>query len=130
VRTTKRNARLARRLYRLCLVDGLLDESRARLVVKRILELHRHDSVGILSHFQRLVRLDRDSHTAHIESAVPLPADLRAQLEADITRVFGHGVEAEFTENRDLIAGVRMRLGSHVYDGSVRGRLAAIEAGL
>jgi F-type H+-transporting ATPase subunit delta len=65
-----------------------------------------------------------------VESAVPLPADVRARLEADITQRFGRGVDAEFTENTDLIAGVRMRVGSRVYDGSVRGRLAAIEAEL
>jgi F-type H+-transporting ATPase subunit delta len=130
MRTTKRNARVARRLYRACLVDGLLDESRARFVVRRVLESRRHDSVGILGHFQRLVRLDRDRHTAHVESAVPLPADLRTRLEADIAQWFGRGVDAEFSENSDLIGGVRMRVGSHVYDGSVRGRLAAIEAGL
>jgi F-type H+-transporting ATPase subunit delta len=130
MRTTKRNKREARRLYRLCLVDGLLDESLARFVVQRTLEAGRHDGVGILGHFQRLVRLDRDRHTAHIESAIPLPADLRAQYEADVTRWFGRGVDAEFTENIDLIGGVRMRVGSHIYDGSVRGRLAAIEAAL
>jgi F-type H+-transporting ATPase subunit delta len=55
---------------------------------------------------------------------------VRAQLEADITRWFGRGIDAEFTQNSDLIAGVRMRLGSHIYDGTVRGRLAAIEADL
>src|SRR5262245_32072483 len=121
---------MARRLYQLCLVDGLLDESRARLVVNRVLESRRHHSVGILEHFRRLVRLDRERHTAHVESAVPLPADVQAQLEADITRWFGRGVDAEFTQNSDLIAGVRMRVGSHIYDGTVRGRLAAIEAGL
>jgi F-type H+-transporting ATPase subunit delta len=130
MRTTKRNTREARRLYRLCVVDGLLDESRARIVVQRVLDSRRHDGVGILSHFQRLVRLDRDRHTAHVESAVRLPEDLRARLEADILQWFGRGVDAEFTENRDLIAGVRVRVGSHVYDSSVRGRLAAIEAGL
>lgn len=130
MRTTKRNKREARRLYRLCLVDSLLDESLARFVVQRTLESGRHEGVGILGHFQRLVRLDRDRHTAHIESAVPLPADLRAQFEADVTRWFGRGVDAEFTENIDLIGGVRMRVGSHIYDGSVRGRLAAIEAAL
>ena len=130
MRTTKRNRREARRLYRLCLVDGLLDESRARFVVQRVLDSRRHDSVGILGHFQRLVRLDRDLHTAHVESAVPLPTDLRARLEADILQWFGRGVDAEFTENRELIAGVRMRVGSHIYDSSVRGRLAAIEESL
>jgi F-type H+-transporting ATPase subunit delta len=111
-------------------VDGLLDESRARLVVQRVIDASRHDGVGILSYFQRLVRLDRDRHTAHVESAVPLPDDLRARLETDIRQWFGRGVETEFTENSNLIAGVRMRVGSHVYDSSVRGRLAAIEAGL
>ena len=130
MRTTKRNARVARRLFRLCRVDGLLDESRARLVVRRILESGQHDALGIIGHFQRLVRLDRDSHTAHVESAVPLSADLRGQIEAEIAQWFGRGMEAEFSENRDLIGGVRMRVGSHIYDGSVRGRLAAIEASL
>jgi F-type H+-transporting ATPase subunit delta len=130
MRTTKRNKREARRLYRLCLVDGLLDESRARFVVQRTLDSGRHDVVGILGQFQRLVRLDCDRHTAHVESAVPLPAEVRAQLEADITRSFGRGVDAEFTENSELIGGVRMRVGSQIYDGSVRGRLAAIEAAL
>jgi F-type H+-transporting ATPase subunit delta len=130
VRTTKRNTRIARRLYRLCLVDGLLDESRARLVVRRVVDSQQHDGVGILGHFARLVRLDRERHTARVESAVPLPAELRAKLEADIAESFGPGVDAEFTENRDLIAGVRMRVGSYIYDSSVRGRLSAIEESL
>ena len=130
MRITKRNKREAWRLCRMCHVDGLLDESRARLAAKRMIESKRHDTVGILSHFLRLLRIDRDEHTAHVESAVPLPADLRAQLETDITRWFGPGVYAEFTENSDLIGGVSMRVGSHIYDGSVRGRLAAIEASL
>ena len=130
MRTTKRNAREARRLYRLCVVDGLLDESRARLVVHRVIDANRHDGMGILGYFQRLVRLDRDRHTAHVESAVPLPDDLRTRLEADIRQWFGRGVDTEVTENNTLIAGVRMRVGSHVYDSSVRGRLEAIEAGL
>lgn len=130
MRTTKRNARVARRLFRLCRVDGLLDESRARVVVQRILGSGQHDALGIIGHFQRLVRLDRDSHTAHVESAVPLSADLRGQIEAEIAQWFGRGMEAEFSENRDLIGGVRMRVGSHIFDGSVRGRLAAIEAAL
>jgi len=130
MRTTKRNKRDARRMYRLCLADGLLDESRARLVVQQTIASGRHDAVGVLGHFLRLVRLDRDNHTAHVESAVSLPPDIRAQLEADVVQWFGRGVSAEFSENSDLIGGVRMRVGSHIYDGSVRGRLAAIEASL
>jgi F-type H+-transporting ATPase subunit delta len=111
-------------------VDGLLDESRARLVVQYIVGARRRGTIGILSHFQRLVRMDLDRHTAHVESAVALPEDLRAAVEAGVTQVFGPGVTADFTQNAGLIGGMRLRVGSQVYDGSVRGRLAAIEARL
>ena len=130
MRTTRRNARVARMLYRLCLVDGLLDESRARLVVRRMVEARRRRSLAILSHFQRLVRLDGERHTAHVESAAPLADDLRAVLTSGIVGLYGPGVETVFDENRDLIGGIRVRVGSHVFDGSVRGRLAAIAARL
>jgi F-type H+-transporting ATPase subunit delta len=130
MRTTRRHARTARQLYRLCLVDGLLDEARARLVVEHIVGARRRGTIGILSHFQRLVRMDLDRHTAHVESAVALPDDLRAAVAAGVTQAFGAGVTADFTQNAALIGGMRLRVGSQVYDGSVRGRLAAIAARL
>jgi F-type H+-transporting ATPase subunit delta len=111
-------------------VDGLLDESRAHVVVHRIVKARRRGGVSVLSQFRRLVTLDVDRHTAHVESAVRLPDDLRARVEADVATSFGRGVTAEFRENAELIAGMRLRVGSRVYDGSVQGRLAAIAARL
>jgi F-type H+-transporting ATPase subunit delta len=130
VRATRRDARAARKLYRLCLVDGLLDESRVRTVVRRIIEGSRRGGLGALAHFQRLVRMDGERHTAQVESAVALPEDLRASVQAGVSRTFGPGVTASFTENAALIGGMRLRVGSEVYDGSVRARLAAIESRL
>jgi F-type H+-transporting ATPase subunit delta len=131
MRMTKRGGtRAARRLYRLCLVDGGLDESRVRRVVRRIVESRRRGMAAVLTRFERLVRIDLDRHTAHVESAVPVSAELRARLEADIERRFGRGMHAAFSENAGLIGGLRMRVGSHVYDDTVRGRLDAIETRL
>ena len=84
----------------------------------------------MLAHFQRLVRMDRDRHTALVESAVSLPDDLRVGVVTDVTRMFGPGIETSFTENAALIGGMRLKVGSDVYDGSVRARLASIEARL
>ena len=61
MRSMKQLRRDARQLFRLCLADGVLDEDRVRLVVKRVVEEKRRGYLGILSRFQRLVRLDRDS---------------------------------------------------------------------
>ncbi len=61
-------------------------------------------------------------------SAVPLPADLRAQIEAGVARLYGPGIVTTFAEDPALLGGVRVTVGSDVYDGTVRGGLAALEA--
>jgi F-type H+-transporting ATPase subunit delta len=122
--------RAARQLYRLCIVNGQLDEARVRAVATRAAQSGKRGSLGVLAAFQRMVRLDRESHHASIESAAPLAADLRSDLQANLTRLYGAGLETSFTENPALIGGLRVRVGSDVYDGSVRARLAAIDAGL
>lgn len=127
MKTTRRTRRDARRLFRACLKDGLLDEARARVVLTRVAGARRRGSMPLLSHFHRLVGLDQARHRAVVESATPLPADFRAVVEADVTRLYGPGVHTSFTENPALIAGLRVQVGSDVYDGSVRRALADLE---
>jgi F-type H+-transporting ATPase subunit delta len=127
---TRQARRTARRLYKDCVVDALLDEGRARQVALRIIEARRRRGLAILSHFERLVRLDASRHTATIESASPMPDDLIAQINANLTRVHGPGLKTAFVHNPALIGGMSVKVGSTVYDGSIRGRLAALEASL
>ena len=127
MKTTKQTRREARQLFRLCLVDGRLDEGRTRLVVSRVMEAHRRDCIALLSHFRRLVRLERARYTARIESAVPLPDELRERIQAGLERSYGPGVIASFAHDPALIGGMRIKVGSDVFDGSVRAGLAALE---
>jgi F-type H+-transporting ATPase subunit delta len=130
MRTTKRTKRRARQLFRLCLVNGVLDEGRVRQVAQWIASSGRRGALAILSDFQRLVRLDRDRYTAVVESATPLSGTLRDTIRADLARVYGPGLVTSFEQNPELIGGMRIKVGSDVYDGSVRTRLAALEARL
>ena len=120
----------ARQLFQLCRVDGRLDEARARNVAALAARSGRRGSLAVLADFQRMVRLERDRHRAVVESATPLPDDLRAEVTANLARLYGTGLETSFTENPALIGGMRIRVGSDVYDGSVRARLASISDGL
>ncbi len=129
MKTTRQIKREAKRLFRLCLVNGLLDEGRTRKVVQKIIDDKRRGGLALLSHFQRLVRLDFARHNAKVESAVSLPADLRARIEAGLARTYGPGISASFAQNPELIGGMRIKVGSDVYDGSVRARLAELEKG-
>jgi F-type H+-transporting ATPase subunit delta len=127
MKTTRRTRRDARRLFRACLKGGLLDEARARIVVTRVAGARRRGSLALLSHFRRLVSLDRARHSALVQSATALPPDFRAELEAGLARTYGPGVSTSFVEDPALIAGMRVQVGSDVYDGSVRAALAALE---
>ncbi len=111
----------------MCVVNGLLDEVRARTVVTRLAAARRRGSLGVLAHFYRLVRLDRASHTGVVESAAPLPPDVSGSVEAGVLRTYGPGIDLSFAENAALIGGMRVKVGSDVYDGSVRAALAKLE---
>jgi len=130
MRANKRATRTARALFRLCLVDGTLDQSRVRLVTRRLTESGRRGVFPILSGFQRLVRLDRDRHAALVESAVPLSPAAKAEVERELSRAYGARLVTSFVEDPTLIGGMRIKVGSRLIDGSVRARLAALEARL
>jgi len=127
MKATRQARREAKELFRLCLVNGLLDEARARQTVRQLIEIKPRGYLGTLSAFRRLVTLDAEEHTAKIESSAPLPPELQAQLKASLTGAYGPGLNTSFADNPALIGGVRIRVGSDVYDGTVKGRLAALE---
>ncbi len=127
MKTTRQIKREAKRLFRFCLVNGLLDETRTRQAVQRIIDAKRRGGLALLSHFQRLVKLDSARHTAKVESAIPLPGDLRASVQTGLARTYGPGISTSFAHNPELIGGMRIKVGSDVYDGSVRARLAELE---
>jgi F-type H+-transporting ATPase subunit delta len=124
----KRQAkRKAKQLFRFCLVENELDENRVRQVVRHTISAGYRDCPAILAQFLRLVRLDRTAHSATIESATPLPADLQTAIERDLLRQYGPGLTTAFYDRPSLIGGVRILVGRDLYDGSVLARLSALE---
>ncbi len=127
MKITKRAQREAKELFRACHVDGSLDEGRVREAMRRLLESKPRGYLAIASHFHRLVKLELEERTARIESAVPLPPDLQATIQAGLSRLYGPGLQISFGQKPALIGGLRIKVGSDVYDGSVRARLAALQ---
>src|SRR5215468_10684426 len=107
MKTTKRTRQVARRLFRACLVGGRLDEGRVRQAVRRVAAARRRGSLPLLSHFRRLVKLERALHEAVVETATPISPELRSSVETTLTRSYGPGVSLAFIENAALIAGMR-----------------------
>ena len=76
--------------------------------------------------FQSAVLVEYERHAAKIESAMPLPADLRSRVQLGLENMYGPGLTALFTQSPLLIGGMRIKVGSDVYDNSVRSALAAL----
>ena len=127
MKANRRSRRLARQLFQLCLVGGKLDSGRVRQVAKRLADGSERNSLAVMSAFQRMVRLDHAKHTAVIESAEPLSDEVRRDVEAQLTRLHGADLGISVAIIPALIGGMRISVGSSVYDGSVRGRLNALE---
>ena len=127
MKISKQARRDAKQLFNCCRVNGLLDENRVRQTVGAVIAKKPRGFVAILSHFQRLVKLDLDRRTARIESAVAVTDAMKSSVTASLARRYGAGLDISFGVNPELIGGLRVKVGSDVFDGSVQGRLAALE---
>ncbi|HHY87211.1 MAG TPA: F0F1 ATP synthase subunit delta [Verrucomicrobia bacterium] len=127
MKISKQARRDAKELFRSSFVNGVLDPDRVRQIVAKVAEAKPRGYVGILTHYHRLVKLELERRTAVVESAVPLGGDLRAGVTQQLTKLYGQGLSIAFAENPALLGGLRIKVGSDVYDGSVRARLNALQ---
>jgi F-type H+-transporting ATPase subunit delta len=127
VKISKQARREAKSLFRAAQSNGVLDENRARQVVDAVLAAKPRAYVAILTHFQRLIKLDIDRRSARIESVIALDDAQQSGVKSALTRRYGAGLTFTFAQNPALIGGMRIKVGSDVYDGSIQSRLAQLQ---
>jgi len=126
MKISKQARRDGKTLFNTCRVNGLLDENRVRQTVSAVIAQKPRGYVGILEHFQRLVKLDIERRDARVESAAPLTEELTTSVKAELAWRYGQNLNVSFAVNKDLIGGLRVKVGSDVFDGTVRARLDAL----
>ena len=82
-KTIKQSKREARHLFRLCLVNGELDDAFVRQVLEHVIRSKRHGYLALATQFERLVRLERQRH-----SASQLRADLQTEVTTSLARLY------------------------------------------
>jgi F-type H+-transporting ATPase subunit delta len=78
--------------------------------------------------YRRLLQEQLGIRQAEIVTARELGVAERSALVAEIGRLAGARVEASFKLDAAILGGAVVRIGSTVYDGSVRGRLDRLKA--
>ena len=114
----------AQNMFKLCLdSEGRIDAARLSAMCEYASKnFAGGEAVEILRVFKRLVgaRIARDS--ALVESAGPLDEEARRGIEAFV-KSKNPRVLAEFKENPELLAGVRVRIGDCIWENSARQKL-------
>lgn len=130
MKISKEARRTSRQLVRVCMVDGKLDESRIRMVVANVIKSKPRSYLGILENFQRLIAAELDRSKALVESATELDGATRSNLQTSLNQKYGRMLALEFQVNPELLGGLRVKVGSDVWDGSVKARLEALQNAL
>lgn len=116
----------AKSLFQACRLNGVLDEAKVREVVTKVIEGKPRGYLGVLHYFHRLVKIELDRMTAVVESTITLTPDQQGEVTRNLTSRHGIGLRLSFVVNPSLLGGLRVQVGSHIYDGSVAGRLSAL----
>ena len=123
MKISKEARRLSRQLFRLTVKDGKVDLGIAQQCVQKLKESKPRNYLQVLSNYVRTLRLEMDKRHAVIESAADLNEEMKNSVAADLKKKYGDDITTEFRKNDSLLGGMRVKVGSDVWDGSVKARL-------
>jgi F-type H+-transporting ATPase subunit delta len=126
----RRARQSAKKYFRACLrPDGSVDEQGVREIARLLVTEKPRDDLGILSRMRKLLELALEERTVRVESATPL-TDRGAGVFSDLEQRFGPSARNLYEVNPTLLGGLRVRRGSHIWDGSLSGRLERLQQAL
>jgi F-type H+-transporting ATPase subunit delta len=79
--------------------------------------------VEVVAAYRRLLQEQLGIRPAEIVTARELAPEERERLVAEVAKMAGAKIDARFKLDQSILGGAVVRIGSTVYDGSVRGRL-------
>jgi F-type H+-transporting ATPase subunit delta len=123
----KDSRKLSKQLFNSSFTDGKLDEAKVRAIAAKVSEAKPRNFVGLLKDYQRQLRLEVEKHHAMIESAQPLDGGMSEQIVSNLKSKYGTAITTEFKVTPELIGGLRIKIGSDVFDSSVRNRIERLE---
>jgi F-type H+-transporting ATPase subunit delta len=113
-------------------LGALIERTRVRATTTNFLQvLLRNQRLADLHEINKRFASELDERSgvvvAQVTTARPVPASVQESLGDSLSQLTGRRVRLQFSVDDDLIGGVTTRIGSTVYDGSVRTQLQQIK---
>jgi F-type H+-transporting ATPase subunit delta len=127
MRINKEIRQISRAMLRASFTDGQLDRGKIASLIQSLIAKKPRRYIDILQNYKRLLRFEIEKHHATIESASELNPQTSAKIIANLKKKYGNDLTADFVVDPTLLGGIRVRVGSDVWDGSVRNRLQRLQ---
>jgi F-type H+-transporting ATPase subunit delta len=118
---------VAKTLLQLSLQDDEVSSERVSAVLQALQARPPRNYKAVLREYLRLVQKQIARSQAVIEYSGALPQDTINFIEASLSVHYGRPINSVLKENKALIAGWRIRIGSDVYDSSILNRLHQLD---
>jgi F-type H+-transporting ATPase subunit delta len=117
---------------KISLMDAIIKKSGSSRPLRNFMAvLIEHHRVGQIREIAEQFKKDLDARLgiaeAKVSSARELSATEKKSLEKELATTTGKTIRATYTQDESLLGGAIARVGSTIYDGSVRGRLEKIK---
>jgi F-type H+-transporting ATPase subunit delta len=127
MKINKEIRQLAREMLRASFTDGQLDGGKIASLVQSLITKRPRHFMDVLQYYKRLLRLEIEKRHARIEGATQLAPEAAVDIVARLKRKYGEDLTTEFVVDPTLLGGVRVRVGSDVWDGTLRNRLERLQ---
>ena len=127
MKINKEIRQLSRQMLRASFTDGQLDRGKIGSLAQSLIAKKPRRFFDILQNYKRLLRLEIEKRHATIESASQLSPQNSSEILAKLKQKYGDDLTAEFRTDPMFLGGMRIRVGSDVWDGTVRNRLQQLQ---
>jgi F-type H+-transporting ATPase subunit delta len=127
MKLNKEIRRLSRKMLQASFTDGQLDPGRIASLVDSLVTQKPRNYIDVLKNYKRLLRFELEKRHATIETASEVDPAIRSEIETNLKSKYGNDLSTEFHVDPQLLGGMRIRVGSDVWDGSVRNRLERLQ---
>ena len=127
MKINKEIRRTSREMLRASFTDGQLDPGRVNSLVDSLIEKKPRHYIDVLKNYRRLLRLEIEKRRARVETASEVDPVASSELVTNLKKKYGSDLTTEFVVSPELLGGMRIRVGSDVWDGTVRNRLERLQ---
>ena len=126
MRADKKTKLLAKQLFKLSLVNGQVSAEQVAGVLGYIEKLAPRHPLSLLKLYHRAIQTEVAKSQALVEHAGAVSDTTLKLIEGAMSKKYQRVVTASARPNPRLLAGLRVRVGSDVYESTVAGQLATL----